>query len=162
MVSNYMMCTCSNKAIFFVHRGYSQHTLVEFSMCNLIYIGSLTESCRFFLFFRGVCYPSLWPSHSCKVPLDVSNKFTFKGIDGILSGDKSMLIFPQQWVKIGSDHFLRVAFASMPFTYLFHHLFKKNYARFISVRMKKIQEQDYKLHQFYLLYTADKCTLLLL
>jgi hypothetical protein len=36
--------------------------------------------------FRGVGYPSLWPSATCKEPLDVSNDFTFKLIDGILSG----------------------------------------------------------------------------
>jgi hypothetical protein len=37
--------------------------------------------------FRGVGYPSLWPSDSCREPLDVSKNFTFEVIDGILSGD---------------------------------------------------------------------------
>lgn len=37
--------------------------------------------------FRGVGYPSLWPSASCKEPLDVSNEFTFQVIEGILSGN---------------------------------------------------------------------------
>ncbi|KAL8151380.1 hypothetical protein V2J09_021188 [Rumex salicifolius] len=32
----------------------------------------------------GVSYPTLWPSKDCKQPLDVSNEFTFKLIDGIL------------------------------------------------------------------------------
>jgi hexosaminidase len=36
--------------------------------------------------FRGVGYPSLWPSATCKEPLDVSNEFTFQLINGILSG----------------------------------------------------------------------------
>ncbi|AQK86021.1 Beta-hexosaminidase 3 [Zea mays] len=34
----------------------------------------------------GVGYPSLWPSATCKEPLDVSNEFTFQLINGILSG----------------------------------------------------------------------------
>ncbi|GAB4855922.1 hypothetical protein Ancab_024562 [Ancistrocladus abbreviatus] len=38
------------------------------------------------LILRGVGYPSLWPSANCTQPLDVSNEFTFKLIDGILSG----------------------------------------------------------------------------
>lgn len=37
--------------------------------------------------FRGKGYPSLWPSKDCQEPLDVSNDFTFKVIDGILSGN---------------------------------------------------------------------------
>ncbi|KAF8719743.1 hypothetical protein HU200_024496 [Digitaria exilis] len=34
----------------------------------------------------GVGYPSLWPSATCKEPLDVSSDFTFQVINGILSG----------------------------------------------------------------------------
>ncbi|MQL76171.1 hypothetical protein Taro_008578 [Colocasia esculenta] len=34
---------------------------------------------------QGIGYPSLWPSSTCQQPLDVSNEFTFKVIDGILS-----------------------------------------------------------------------------
>jgi hypothetical protein len=37
--------------------------------------------------FRGVGYPALSPSATCQQPLDVSNDFTFKVIDGILSGN---------------------------------------------------------------------------
>ena len=37
-------------------------------------------------FFRGIGYPSLWPSKKCQEPLDVSNEFTFNVINGILSG----------------------------------------------------------------------------
>jgi len=39
--------------------------------------------------FRGVGYSSLWPSESCREPLDVSKNFTFEVIDGILSGGTS-------------------------------------------------------------------------
>jgi hypothetical protein len=65
-------------------------------------------------FISGVHYPSLWPSDSCKEPLDVSNNFTFKGIDGILSCDKSMLIlsptvsFLKKNEKIGHDEYIMV------------------------------------------------------
>ena len=31
-------------------------------------------------------YPDLWPSAECQEPLDVSKEFTFKVIEGILSG----------------------------------------------------------------------------
>ncbi|XP_065012205.1 beta-hexosaminidase 3-like isoform X3 [Musa acuminata AAA Group] len=34
----------------------------------------------------GVGYPDLWPSAECQEPLDVSKEFTFKVIEGILSG----------------------------------------------------------------------------
>ncbi|KAK7273097.1 hypothetical protein RIF29_14143 [Crotalaria pallida] len=34
----------------------------------------------------GAGYPDLWPSHSCREPLDVSKQFTFDVISGILAG----------------------------------------------------------------------------
>ncbi|KAK4834688.1 hypothetical protein QYF36_026871 [Acer negundo] len=34
----------------------------------------------------GKGFPSLWPSKDCQQPLDVSNEFSFKVINGILSG----------------------------------------------------------------------------
>ncbi|KAM7497617.1 hypothetical protein LguiA_022031 [Lonicera macranthoides] len=40
----------------------------------------------------GTGYHSLWPSTDCKEPLDVSNEFTFKVIDGILSGRPHFLL----------------------------------------------------------------------
>ena len=56
-------------------------------------------------FARGVGYPALWPSKDCKQPLDVSNEFTFKVIDGILSGNithssQSLLFFPLYYYKL--------------------------------------------------------------
>ncbi|CAD6228819.1 unnamed protein product [Miscanthus lutarioriparius] len=50
----------------------------------------------------GVGYPSLWPSESCREPLDVSKNFTFEVIDGILSGDFSK-IFKFKFVHLGGD-----------------------------------------------------------
>lgn len=44
----------------------------------------------FLFLYRGRGYPSLWPSKNCQQPLDVSNEFTFKVIDGILSGIASL------------------------------------------------------------------------
>ncbi|KAG6598926.1 Beta-hexosaminidase 3, partial [Cucurbita argyrosperma subsp. sororia] len=49
----------------------------------------------------GVGYPALWPSKDCKQPLDVSNEFTFKVIDGILSDFSK--IFKYRFVHLGGD-----------------------------------------------------------
>uniref|UniRef100_A0A0D9YIH5 Beta-hexosaminidase n=1 Tax=Oryza glumipatula TaxID=40148 RepID=A0A0D9YIH5_9ORYZ len=49
----------------------------------------------------GVGYPSLWPSDSCKEPLDVSNNFTFGVIDGILSDFSK--VFKFKFVHLGGD-----------------------------------------------------------
>ncbi|KAH6812644.1 beta-hexosaminidase 3 [Perilla frutescens var. frutescens] len=49
----------------------------------------------------GVGYPALWPSADCKQPLDVSNEFTFKLIDGILSDFSK--IFKYKFVHLGGD-----------------------------------------------------------
>ncbi|KAK6156436.1 hypothetical protein DH2020_010684 [Rehmannia glutinosa] len=47
----------------------------------------------------GVGYPSLWPSSDCKEPLDVSNEFTFKLIDGILSGCWQSTPHVRKWLR---------------------------------------------------------------
>ncbi|KAL4655108.1 hypothetical protein ACB092_01G427100 [Castanea dentata] len=49
----------------------------------------------------GIGYPSLWPSKDCPEPLDVSNNFTFKVIDGILSDFSK--IFKFKFVHLGGD-----------------------------------------------------------
>ncbi|KDP32489.1 hypothetical protein JCGZ_13414 [Jatropha curcas] len=49
----------------------------------------------------GKGYPSLWPSKDCKQPLDVSNEFTFKVIDGILSDFSK--VFKFKFVHLGGD-----------------------------------------------------------
>jgi len=49
----------------------------------------------------GVGYPLLWPSDSCKEPLDVSNNFTFTVIDGILSDFSK--VFKFKLVHLGGD-----------------------------------------------------------
>ncbi|PON38300.1 Beta-hexosaminidase [Parasponia andersonii] len=49
----------------------------------------------------GVGYPSLWPSKSCQEPLDVSNEFTFKIIDGILLDFSK--VFKFKFVHLGGD-----------------------------------------------------------
>lgn len=51
---------------------------------------TLNLSTNFHFFSRGIGYPSLWPSSNCRQPLDVSNEFTFKVIDGILSGNAAV------------------------------------------------------------------------
>ncbi|GAB2218460.1 hypothetical protein Droror1_Dr00001683 [Drosera rotundifolia] len=49
----------------------------------------------------GYGYPALWPSGNCTQPLDVSNEFTFKLIDGILSDFSK--IFKFKFVHLGGD-----------------------------------------------------------
>lgn len=49
----------------------------------------------------GIGYPSLWPSSKCQEPLDVSNEFTFKVIDGILSDFSKVFTF--KFVHLGGD-----------------------------------------------------------
>ncbi|XVF30211.1 hypothetical protein REPUB_Repub16aG0038000 [Reevesia pubescens] len=49
----------------------------------------------------GIGYPSLWPSKDCQQPLDISNEFTFKVIDGILSDFSK--IFKFKFVHLGGD-----------------------------------------------------------
>ncbi|OMO82896.1 hypothetical protein COLO4_22777 [Corchorus olitorius] len=49
----------------------------------------------------GFGYPSLWPSKDCQQPLDVSNEFTFKVLDGILSDFSK--IFKFKFVHLGGD-----------------------------------------------------------
>ncbi|MCO5601072.1 hypothetical protein L7F22_055189 [Adiantum nelumboides] len=49
----------------------------------------------------GYGYPELWPSATCREPLDVSNNFTFEVIDRILSDFRE--IFPFGFFHLGGD-----------------------------------------------------------
>ncbi|XP_021739613.1 beta-hexosaminidase 1-like [Chenopodium quinoa] len=49
----------------------------------------------------GVGYPDLWPSSSCKEPLDVSKNFTFDVVSGILTDMGK--IFPFELFHLGGD-----------------------------------------------------------
>ncbi|KAI7742824.1 hypothetical protein M8C21_005664 [Ambrosia artemisiifolia] len=49
----------------------------------------------------GIGYPALWPSKTCQEPLDVSNDFTFKLINGVLSDFSK--IFKYRFVHLGGD-----------------------------------------------------------
>ncbi|XP_047331935.1 beta-hexosaminidase 3-like [Impatiens glandulifera] len=49
----------------------------------------------------GNGYPQLWPSKDCQQPLDVSNDFTFKVIDGILSDFSK--VFKFKFIHLGGD-----------------------------------------------------------
>uniref|UniRef100_A0A803M2S7 beta-N-acetylhexosaminidase n=1 Tax=Chenopodium quinoa TaxID=63459 RepID=A0A803M2S7_CHEQI len=50
---------------------------------------------------KGVGYPDLWPSSSCKEPLDVSKNFTFDVVSGILTDMGK--IFPFELFHLGGD-----------------------------------------------------------
>ncbi|KAK9061403.1 hypothetical protein SSX86_018584 [Deinandra increscens subsp. villosa] len=49
----------------------------------------------------GIGYPALWPSKNCQEPLDISNNFTFKLINGVLSDFSK--IFKYRFVHLGGD-----------------------------------------------------------
>ncbi|BAT83080.1 hypothetical protein VIGAN_04018100 [Vigna angularis var. angularis] len=49
----------------------------------------------------GAGYPDLWPSPSCREPLDVSKNFTFDVISGILTDIRT--IFPFELFHLGGD-----------------------------------------------------------
>lgn len=49
----------------------------------------------------GAGYPDLWPSPTCKEPLDVSKTFTFDVVSGILSDMRK--IFPFELFHLGGD-----------------------------------------------------------
>ncbi|KAK9159394.1 hypothetical protein Syun_005735 [Stephania yunnanensis] len=60
----------------------------------------------------GAGYPSLWPSPTCQQPLDVSNEFTFKVIDGILSDFSKVFNF--RFVHLGGDEVNTTCWALVP------------------------------------------------
>lgn len=60
----------------------------------------------------GVGYPLLWPSKDCQQPLDVSNEFTFKVIDGILSDFSK--IFKFKFVHLGGDEVNTTCWTTTP------------------------------------------------
>ncbi|GAV86969.1 Glyco_hydro_20 domain-containing protein/Glyco_hydro_20b domain-containing protein [Cephalotus follicularis] len=60
----------------------------------------------------GKGYPSLWPSKDCQEPLDVSNEFTFKVIDGILSDFSK--VFKFKFVHLGGDEVITSCWTKTP------------------------------------------------
>ncbi|KAL8050352.1 hypothetical protein ABFX02_06G077400 [Erythranthe guttata] len=60
----------------------------------------------------GTGYPDLWPSASCKEPLDVSKNFTFDLISGILSDMRK--IFPFELFHLGGDEVHTDCWTSTP------------------------------------------------
>ncbi|XP_022742491.1 beta-hexosaminidase 1-like isoform X3 [Durio zibethinus] len=60
----------------------------------------------------GAGYPDLWPSSSCREPLDVSKNFTFDLISGILSDIRK--IFPFELFHLGGDEVNTGCWTSTP------------------------------------------------
>ncbi|CAI9767567.1 unnamed protein product [Fraxinus pennsylvanica] len=60
----------------------------------------------------GVGYPDLWPSPSCKEPLDVSKNFTFDVISGILADMRK--VFPFELFHLGGDEVHTDCWTSTP------------------------------------------------
>lgn len=60
----------------------------------------------------GAGYPDLWPSSTCREPLDVSKNFTFDLISGILSDMRK--IFPFELFHLGGDEVHTDCWTSTP------------------------------------------------
>ncbi|KAG5557303.1 hypothetical protein RHGRI_007529 [Rhododendron griersonianum] len=60
----------------------------------------------------GAGYPDLWPSASCREPLDVSKNFTFDLIAGILTDMRK--IFPFELFHLGGDEVHTDCWTSTP------------------------------------------------
>ncbi|GAB2216073.1 hypothetical protein Droror1_Dr00023840 [Drosera rotundifolia] len=60
----------------------------------------------------GVGYPDLWPSSSCREPLDVSKNFTFDVVSGILADLRK--IFPFELLHLGGDEVHTDCWSSTP------------------------------------------------
>ncbi|KAJ4719811.1 Beta-hexosaminidase [Melia azedarach] len=60
----------------------------------------------------GAGYPDLWPSPSCREPLDVAKNFTFDVISGILSDIRK--IFPFELFHLGGDEVHTDCWTSTP------------------------------------------------
>ncbi|XP_057476764.1 beta-hexosaminidase 1-like [Actinidia eriantha] len=60
----------------------------------------------------GAGYPDLWPSPSCREPLDVSKNFTFDVIAGILTDMRK--IFPFEFFHLGGDEVHTDCWTSTP------------------------------------------------
>ncbi|XP_021813825.1 beta-hexosaminidase 1-like [Prunus avium] len=60
----------------------------------------------------GAGYPNLWPSTSCKEPLDVSKSSTFNVVSGILTDMRK--IFPFELFHLGGDEVNTTCWSSTP------------------------------------------------
>lgn len=60
----------------------------------------------------GAGYPDLWPSPSCKEPLDVSKNYTFDAIAGILADMRK--IFPFELFHLGGDEVNTTCWTTTP------------------------------------------------
>uniref|UniRef100_A0A0E0PMJ1 Beta-hexosaminidase n=1 Tax=Oryza rufipogon TaxID=4529 RepID=A0A0E0PMJ1_ORYRU len=87
----------------------------------------------------GVGYPSLWPSATCKEPLDVSSESTFQVINGILSDFSK--VFKFKFVHLGGDEVNTSCWTSTPRVkaWLAQHGMKESDAyRYFVLRAQKI------------------------
>lgn len=87
----------------------------------------------------GVGYPSLWPSTTCKEPLDVSNDFTFQVINGILSDFSK--VFKFKFVHLGGDEVNTSCWSTTPHikSWLLQHGMNESDAyRYFVLRAQKI------------------------
>ncbi|KAK7340843.1 hypothetical protein VNO77_21557 [Canavalia gladiata] len=71
------------------------------SLSKSLKLPLMNDKSQFGVECRGAGYPNLWPSPSCREPLDVSKNFTFDVISGILTDIRK--IFPFELFHLGGD-----------------------------------------------------------
>ncbi|XP_047955292.1 beta-hexosaminidase 1-like [Salvia hispanica] len=87
----------------------------------------------------GTGYPDLWPSSSCREPLDVSKNFTFDLISGILSDMKK--IFPFGLFHLGGDEVNTDCWTSTPHVQQWlqdHNMTAKDAYKYFVLRAQEI------------------------
>ncbi|KAH9767861.1 Beta-hexosaminidase 1 [Citrus sinensis] len=87
----------------------------------------------------GAGYPNLWPSPSCREPLDVSKNFTFEVISSILSDLRK--IFPFELFHLGGDEVNTDCWSSTPHVKKWlrdHKLTAKEAYQYFVLRAQKI------------------------
>ncbi|XP_048231922.1 beta-hexosaminidase 1 [Ricinus communis] len=87
----------------------------------------------------GTGYPDLWPSSSCREPLDVSKNFTFDVISGILTDMRK--IFPFELFHLGGDEVNTDCWNSTPHVKQWlrdHNLTTKDAYKYFVLRAQEI------------------------
>ncbi|KAL8551974.1 hypothetical protein ACS0TY_000866 [Phlomoides rotata] len=87
----------------------------------------------------GAGYPDLWPSPSCREPLDVSKNFTFDLISGLLSDIRK--IFPFELFHLGGDEVHTDCWSSTPHVNQWlqdHNMTSKDAYKYFVLRAQEI------------------------
>ncbi|CAI5503571.1 unnamed protein product [Closterium sp. Naga37s-1] len=85
----------------------------------------------------GVGYPALLPAVKCTEPLDVSNEFTFRVIQGVLTDLRS--VFPGRTIHIGGDEVNAGCWTSVPHIYKWRKEHRRTVKASIAYFVNRVQ-----------------------